>query len=394
MVDRINIPRDTLLIGDNLEILRGVNSESVDLIYLDPPINSGRIYRARETTEARGVEFSGVWTLDDMRPEWIDEIEIRRPDMTHVINAAKVAHGESMAGYLTFLGVRLIELRRVLKPAGSVYLHSDPHASHYLKAIMDSLFGAQNFMNEIVWKRTPSPWGTRRWGAVHDTILFYSGPRRHHWNRIFVERPPEYWERYYRHRDERGRYQLISLIGRGTQGGDAGVEWRGINPGAEGRHWLAPIKLLRRLYPDMDRLEELTTPEKLDLLDEAGHVHWPAGGRLPRCKIYADMTDGAPPQDVVANLSDLRRVEKTGWPAQKPEALLDLIIRASSDPGDVVLDPFCGAGTTCVVADRLGRRWIGIESSERARHVLGLRLFHRPDNIPPDWQGRPGPQGG
>ena len=106
------------------------------------------------------------------------------------------------------------------------------------------------------------------------------------------------------------------------------------------------------------------------------------------------MTDGAPPQDVVANLSDLRRVEKTGWPAQKPEALLDLIIRASSDPGDVVLDPFCGAGTTCVVADRLGRRWIGIESSERARHVLGLRLFHRPDNIPPDWQGRPGPQGG
>ncbi|MCY4653918.1 MAG: site-specific DNA-methyltransferase, partial [Dehalococcoidia bacterium] len=352
--------------------------------YLGPPINSGRIYRAGESTQARGVEFSGEWRQDDMRAEWLDEMEKRRPAMRHVIDTSQVAHGKSMAGYLTFLGVRLIELRRVLKPSGSIYLHSDPHASHYLKAIMDSLFGAGNFRNEIIWRRPPSPWGTRRWGAVHDTILFYAGPGRHRWNRVFIEHPPEYWEKYYRYADERGRYQLISLIGRGTQGGDAGVEWRGVDPGSEGRHWLVPIRLLRRIYPEMDDLEQLTTPQKLDLLDEAGHVHWPTSGRVPRCKVYADMTEGAPPQDVIANLGDLRRMERTGWPLQKPEALLDLIIRASSNPGDVVLDPFCGAGTACVVAGRLGRRWIGIDSSERAGEILERRLSHR--------QGRTGHQ--
>ena len=387
MVGQINVPSRTLFIGDNLEILRGINSESVDLIYLDPPTNSGRMYKARESAAARGVLFSDVRTFDDMRPDWLDEIELRRPGMLHAINSGGIVHGDSMSGYLTFLGVRLIELQRVLKPSGSLYLHCDPHASHYIKIIMDALFGSKFFRNEIVWKRPPSPWGARRWRAVHDTILFYTGQRRHRWNRIFLKHPAWYWERYYKHEDERGKYQLVSLIGQGTQSGDATVEWRGVNPGDEGRHWVVPIKLLGKIYPDTVGLADLSTPEKLDLLDDAGLVHWPDNGRLPRCKIYTGMIEGSPPQDVIVDVETQRRREKTSWPTQKPEALLDLIVRASSNPGDVVLDPFCGSGTTCVVADKLDRRWVAIDSSELARTILNTRLHPTSDRTRSYWKG-------
>ena len=151
MANVCNVPSRTIFIGDNLDILRGINSECVDLVYLDPPFNSDRTYAAPLESEARGAEFDDVWTLDDMKEEWIEEIEIRLPSLYHHINGAKLASGESMAGYLTFMSVRLLELHRVLKPAGSIYLHCDPTASHYLKGIMDALFGKGNFQNDIAW---------------------------------------------------------------------------------------------------------------------------------------------------------------------------------------------------------------------------------------------------
>ena len=169
-----NVPSRTIFTGDNLDILRGINSECVDLIYLDPPFKSDKTYAAPLDSEARGAEFDDVWTLDDMKQEWIDEIEYRRPALFHLINGAKLANGESMAGYLTFMSVRLLELHRVLKSTGSIYLHCDPTASHYLKGIMDALFGGSSFQNEITWQRTTAHSDSKRYGANTDTILFYT----------------------------------------------------------------------------------------------------------------------------------------------------------------------------------------------------------------------------
>ena len=151
MPNACNVSNRTIFTGDNLDILRGINSECIDLIYLDPPFKSDRIYAAPLDSEARGAEFDDVWTLDDMKQEWVDEIEYRRPSLFHLINGAKLANGESMAGYLTFMSVRLLELHRVLKNTGSIYLHCDPAASHYLKSLMDALFGPDHFQNEVIW---------------------------------------------------------------------------------------------------------------------------------------------------------------------------------------------------------------------------------------------------
>ena len=179
MPNECNVPSRTIFTGDNLDILRGINSDCVDLIYLDPPFNSNRTYSAPLNSAARGAEFDDVWTLDDMKEEWVDEVELRMPALFHLINGAKLAHGESMAGYLTFMSVRLIELHRVLKSTGSIYLHCDDTAVHYIKGIMDALFGVQNYKIEITWKRTSAHNDSAiSFGRVCDSILFYSGRAR------------------------------------------------------------------------------------------------------------------------------------------------------------------------------------------------------------------------
>ena len=381
-----NVPSRTLFIGDNLDILRGINSDSVELVYLDPPFSSGSRYEARAGSMASGVVFHHAWTIEDMRPEWLDEVEVHCPGALRVIESARVVHSDSMAGYLTYMCIRLLELRRVLTPSGSIYLHCDPFASHYLKTMMDALFGQSNFMNEIVWKRTSSHGGARRWGPIHDILLFYTGGYRHRWNRVLREHPPEYWEKYYRYEDDRGMYQLVSLTGRGIQNGDPGREWRGINPSDVGRHWSVPLRALQNEYPDRYDLNMLSVQEKLDLLDGAGLVHWPErGNRVPRFKMYADMTRGQALQDIVSDVmgAGTNHRERTGWPFQKPEELLELVISASSRPGDLVLDPFCGSGTTCIVADRLGREWIGIDREPRAADVVSFRFDRDADRRSP-----------
>ena len=375
MADRINVNDNTLFIGDNLDNLRGLNSESVDLVYLDPPRNSGRIISAHDTAEAAGFAFDDRWTLDDMRTEWLDEIELRQPDMVPVINATKVAHDDGMAAYLTFMGVRLLELRRILKPTGSIYLQCNPRAAHYLKALMDALFGHEQFKSDVTWKRMAMREGPKRWVWTHDTLLFYAGPREYAWNQVPQEHPPEYWKKYYFFSDDRGNYQAQPLTGLGRIYDDRGEPWRDIDPAEEGRHWEVPMKVLRAAYPLRGDLNRLDTARKLDLLDEAGLIHWTRGG-APRYKIYADMTMGERLSDVVTTVARIESKDReyTGWPEQVPEALLDIIVRASTDPGDIVLDPFCGSGTACVVAEMLGRRWIGIERAEQAPGVLTQRM--------------------
>ena len=372
MPNACNVPNRTIFTGDNLDILRGINSECIDLIYLDPPFKSDQTYAAPLDSEARGAEFDDVWTLDDMKQEWIDEIEYRRPSLFHLINGARLSNGESMAGYLTFMSVRLLELHRVLKSTGSIYLHCDPAASHYLKSLMDALFGPDHFQNEVIWKRTGSHGGARRWGPIHDTILFYSSSLRYRWNRSYQEYEPDYLNDYYRYEDERGRYRLVTLTGTGTREGDSGLEWRGINPTDSGRHWAVPQNALQNAYPGRADLNRLTTQQKLDLLDSAGLVYWPPNGRVPQQKRYADEGQGVPIQDMVTDIRPIgsHARERTGWRTQKPLALLERIIQSSSNPEDIVLDPFCGCATACIAAEKLGRQWIGIDKAPQAVEVL------------------------
>ncbi len=372
MPNACNVPNRTIFTGDNLDILRGINSECIDLIYLDPPFKSDQTYAAPLDSEARGAEFDDVWTLDDMKQEWIDEIEYRRPSLFHLINGARLSNGESMAGYLTFMSVRLLELHRVLKSTGSIYLHCDPAASHYLKSLMDALFGPDHFQNEVIWKRTGSHGGARRWGPIHDTILFYSSSLRYRWNRSYQEYEPDYLNDYYRYEDERGRYRLVTLTGTGTREGDSGLEWRRINPTDSGRHWAVPQNALQNAYPGRADLNRLTTQQKLDLLDSAGLVYWPPNGRVPQQKRYADEGQGVPIQDMVTDIRPIgsHARERTGWRTQKPLALLERIIQSSSNPGDIVLDPFCGCATACIAAEKLGRQWIGIDKAPQAVEVL------------------------
>lgn len=374
-----NVLSRTIFTGDNLDILRGINSECVDLIYLDPPFNSNRTYAAPLDSEARGAEFDDVWTLDDMKEEWIDEIEYRLPALFHLINGAKLSHSESLAGYLTFMSVRLLELHRVLKPMGSIYLHCDDTASYYLKAVMDGVFGAQHYQAGISWRRTSAHNDSRRFGRVTDTILFYSRQSSINTDDIRVPLDPDYVERFYRFEDARGKYRLGDLTAPRLGTGETGQLWRGYDPNQSGRQWNAPLRGRYAAWIDENVIAgylNITSPlARLDALDEAGLIYHPANHGMPSLRRYLAENPGQVPSN---QWTDIRPVgpharERTGWRTQKPLALLERIIRASSDPGDLVLDPFCGCATACIAAEKLGRAWIGIDILPQAAAVLQAR---------------------
>ncbi len=344
-----------------------MNSESVDLIYLDPPFNSNQDYAAPIGSEAAGAAFKDTWTFSDVDEAWHGEIAEREPKLYAAIDAAGVTHGKSMKAYLIMMAVRLLEMRRILKETGSIYLHCDPTASHYLKLLMDGIFGRNGFVNEIVWKRTSAHNAMKGWGPVHDTILFYGGSQ-FQWNRIFQPYDPEYVEKFYRHQDSKGRYRIGDLTAAEPRGGESGRPWRGIDPGS--RHW-APS----RSFPGGEALPA-STHAALDALDEMGRLHWPEKGDKPGFKRYLHEMPGSAVQDVVTDIRPLSHAakERVGYPTQKPLALLGRIIEASSNPGDIVFDPFCGCATALVAADRLNREWAGIDLSPIAARLVLKRL--------------------
>ena len=255
-------------------------------------------------------------------------------------------------------------MHRILKPTGSLYLHCDPSASHYLKIILDAIFGASNFRNEIVWQRTSSHNDGNRFGRVHDIILFYSKNPQPLWNPVYTPHDPEYVERFYRYEDERGRYQVDNLTAAGTTQGESGQAWRGVDPTAVGRHWAIPH---RKSWPEgvepPENYENLSIQERLDALDANGLIYWPPRGRVPRFRRYLSTSRGRRVNDVVTDINPLtsNSRERTGYPTQKPTELYKRFITASSNEGDLVLDPFCGCGTTLVSAEDLNRHWIGID---------------------------------
>ncbi|WP_439523156.1 DNA methyltransferase [Marivita sp.] len=356
-----------LYFGDNLQVMREqIADESVDLVYLDPPFNSDARYNVlfqspdEKIASAQAEAFRDTWFWDQ-EAEWAFAETARiGGSLASFVNALHTALGRSdLMAYLVMMAVRLHELRRVLKPTGSLYLHCDPTASHYLKIILDGIFGPDRFRNEVIWKRTSAHSSAKRWGPIHDVILFYSAGTKFRWNRANQAYDETYIEAFFTHADADGRrWRRGDLTGSGTRNGSSGLPWKGIDVTAKGRHWAVPIDVL-------------------DEMDAAGLIHWPKKqGGMPQKKRYLDELPGMPVQDIIDDIRPVHNVgkERIGYPTQKPVALLERILEASTNPNDVVLDPFCGCGTTVHAAQNLGRKWIGIDVAYHAIEVISDRL--------------------
>ena len=374
----LNVSNRTLFTGDNLNVMRGINSDSVDLVYADPPFNSNRDYAALIGSAAAGAAFKDTWTLSDVDIAWIGLIADREPALASIIESAGLAHGKGMQAYLTMMSVRLLELRRILKASGSIYLHCDPTASHYLKLVMDCVFGRDWFRNEIAWKRTSAHSSAKRFAPVHDTLLFYANDQST-WLPQYLPLGESYVARDYRHSDERGRYRVDNLTGSGLRDGKSGEPWGGFDPSSSGRHWGVPSSgayaqwIEDNLIPGYKSIPG--AHERLDALSDAGLVDWTPNG-YPRLKRYLAGSRGEAVSDFISDIQNVnnRSKEHVGYPTQKPIALLERIIKASSNEGDVVLDPFCGCATALVAAETLNRQWTGIDLSTLAVKLVLSRL--------------------
>ena len=375
---------NTLYYGDNLSILREqIPDASVDLIYLDPPFNSNASYnvlfKAPEghQSKAQIEAFDDTWLWTDAAEVAFEEVMSgRNSQVSEMLRAMLVFLGRNdMMAYLTMMAVRLLEMHRVLKQTGSLYLHCEPTASHYLKILLDAVFGKNQFLSEIIWKRTSSHSSARRWGPVHDTILVYAKTDRFGWNRVFEAYDDQYLEQFYRNEDESGRFRTGDLTGAGKRSGDSGKPWRGVDPTHSGRHWAVPTAAIARAGINGD-FEALSPQGKLDRLDELGLTYWPPKGKVPQFKRYLEVDRGVSIQDVITDIKAIasQAKERLGYPTQKPVALLERILAASSNPGDVVLDPFCGCGTTLHAAARMDRKWIGIDITHLAIALIRRRL--------------------
>lgn len=379
-----------LYYGDNLDILRRfIKDESVDLIYLDPPFNSKRDYNAVFTGKggqkaaAQVQAFEDTWRWDESAARAYEEVVVKgtHTGLAEYLKSLRTMIGTSdRLAYLSMMSVRMLELRRVLKSTGSIYLHCDPAMSHYLKLMMDCLFSPHCFRSEIIWKRTSSHNSAKRWGPIHDTLLFYTKSKSTYtWNRVLLPLSLEHVGNNYKYEDEMGRYSAPDLTGAGRSEGESGMPWRGVNPSLHGRHWAIPKELIeiaiRKSGATTDP-QQLNTQEKLDLLDATGLIRWPEKGAVPRGKKYLSDA-GQPIQDIILDIAPLsdNDAERLGYPTQKPESLLERIVQASSNKGDVILDPFCGCGTAITVAQRLERGWIGIDVTHLAVNLMRSRLI-------------------
>jgi site-specific DNA-methyltransferase (adenine-specific) len=380
---------NTLYYGDNLNILREyIKDESIDLIYLDPPFNSNRSYNVLFKDESGNASDAQIAAFDDSwhwggtaERTYQDLVQNAPMDVARMIGALREFVGANqMMAYLVMMAVRLVELHRVLKPSGSLYLHCDPTASHYLKILLDMIFGVQNFQNEVVWKRTGAHGRAKRWGPIHDTLLFYSKTDMFTWNRIFQEYENGYVENFYKFEDEHGKFQVVSLDGPGSRTGSSGKPWKNVDPTLKGRHWeLPPDRAIPEWFVHPEGYSQMSIQERLDVLENAGLIYWPLHGQVPRFKRYISIAEGNPLQDIITDIRPIgaQAAERLGYPTQKPLALLERIISASSNPGDVVLDPFSGCGTCIDAAQSLGRQWVGIDITHLAIAMHKARLKDR-----------------
>lgn len=303
-----------------MPVLRGINSNSIDLIYLDPPFNKGRNFHAPIGTSAEGASFHDIWSPDEVKDEWHNQINDRFPELYKYLNSVGEIGSRSAKYYLIYMAVRLVEMKRVLKETGSIFLHCDPTASHYLKLLLDTVFGHRNFRNEVVWCYTGNSTPKTRFQSKHDVVLFYAKKVEEIVFKPILAPYSEATLKRYNHVDADGRRYKMSTLRKGLE------------------------------------------------------------------KVYAK--EGKPIEDWWSDIPVVRKKsERLGYPTQKPLPLLERMIEASSNSGDIVLDPFCGCATTCVAAEKLDRQWIGIDVSEKAYDLVKDRLNRE---VPPDlFRGEP-----
>jgi site-specific DNA-methyltransferase (adenine-specific) len=297
--------QNTLYTNDNLFILSGLNSDLVDLIYLDPPFNSKRMYSAPVGSKAAGSSFKDMWTWDDVNVAYLNKLAKNYPALTKYIASIGVIHSKAMAAYLTYMAQRIIEMHRILKDTGSLYLHCDPTASHYLKVVLDEIFGKNNFRNEIIWHYRRWTGKAKKYQSLHDVIFFYTKSDKYTFNEQYIE--------YTEGSKDRKQQGVLHRFKKGEE----------------------PV---------------LVSDKSFDEKGVRENDVWQIPFIAPSSK------------------------ERTGYPTQKPLALLHKIIKASSSEGDIVMDPFCGCATTCVAAQQLGRKWIGIDIEKQAVNILIQRL--------------------
>jgi len=322
---------NTLYTNDNLYILHGLNSNLVDLIYLDPPFNSKRFYSAPIGSKAAGTSFKDMWTWKDVNEAYLETLSDKYPALTTFIASIGVIHSKAMMAYLTYMAQRIIEMHRVLKDTGSLYLHCDPTASHYLKVLLDEIFGRNNFRNEIIWHYRRWTGNAKKFQSLHDIVFFYTKSDEYAFNDLFrkttegqLKKHTKGWDRNSVIIDGRRQPQLI-------------------------------------IY-DKEKVDYAVKKEFLDLSVFARIIENDKS-ETKESDVWTDI-----------NILNSQSKERTGYPTQKPLALLHRIIKASSNEGDVVFDPFCGCATTCVAAQQLGRKWIGIDIEKQAVQILIDRL--------------------
>lgn len=379
--DRTMASTRSIWADDNLSAMASMPAGCATLAYLDPPFNSGRSYEALlgvESSSGSREAFTDLWSWSDEAESHLAQLEEWVPNSAASLVRSLVAvlGRDDLAAYLAMMTPRMGALHRVLADNGSLYLHCDPAASHYLKIVLDQIFGAQNFRNEIVWKRTHAHSGSRRFGPVHDVILFYSKTAGYVWNQGFSPYSDEYVDKYFRNHDERGAYQLITCTAPGSRVGTrAHYRWRGVWPPAN-RHWAWTEDVMEQLELD-DRLVYSSTG-------------------TPRLKRYVDDGEGVRIQDLWLDINPLsaHSAERTGYETQKPSQLLRRIVESSSNPGDLVLDPFSGTGTTAVAAEELGRSWAAVDVSLLAASLTLARVRSTGTDAPVELYGFPRTLGG
>jgi DNA modification methylase len=384
-----------LYFGDNLHVLRNhIPDESVDLIYLDPPFNSNATYnvlfkeRSGEDSAAQITAFDDTWhwTIDSERA--YQEVVTEGPDkLGKLLQAMREFLGQNdMMAYLTMMAQRLAELHRVLKPTGSIYLHCDPTASHFIKLLLDAIFGARNFLNEFVWKRTSAhndtEQGMRRAGRIHDVVFLYTKTDLYVWNQQWTPYTEEYLEEEYRHQTDDGRHYKETDVTARKPGGDTEYPWPVKRRKDSDDRWepdflgeyANPVTgwEYKDVYPYRNRYWAYSKANLVRFWEEGRLVHRRTG--MPRLMQFADEMPGVALQDIWTDIPPALGDEDLGYDTQKPEELLERIINASSNEGDVVLDPFCGCGTAVAVAEEFNRRWIGIDITHLAISLMKHRL--------------------
>ncbi|MDK2818301.1 MAG: HNH endonuclease [Spirochaetota bacterium] len=346
MSNQTTIKNRTIFCGDNLDILQGFNDNSIDLIYLDPPFNKNKSFSAPIGSNAEGAEFKDYWGMEDIKDAWLLLLKEKNPELYHFIELSGYIGDKSNKYYLVYMAMRLLEMKRILKDTGSIYLHCDNTMGHYLKLLMDVIFGHKNFRNEIIWERSPVKGAkstSQQFGRNTESVFFFSSSQNYYFNQVYKKHDLNAKHNKFKYTDPNGR-----IYSRDTPLGDYSLE-------------------------------------SIQRFEDTGRIYFTKNGKKQLIR-FLDESKGIAIGSIWNDIKPINQMshERVGYPTQKPLALLERIIEASCPKGGIVLDPFCGCATTCVAAEKLGREWVGIDISKKAYELVNIRLHKEianPDDL-------------